>query len=306
MRDSIFCDDRRNLILLPGEFASEEYEYVMGNDGVITVKKKGSSSNSGSNGVVTTNSTGVSNTSSVGTRSASSGNTRAGTSHSTRTGTSSSARTGTPSSSTRTGTSSSSARAGGAGSNVRTNGAYGNSTNTRSGNDRYPKKKKSSIWVWVFGILIAIYVLGLIMGSNGTTQPADNYGVQPSAYQVFKGDFTWYEADEYAGNNGARLATINSEEEFTHLCNLAYENGIRVLWVGAVRDSDNWDTSHWNDGQTISYVKWYPGEPSYYEADGTSEEFLMLFYVNGEWYFNDSANDVSKYYAGKIGFITES
>ncbi len=157
-----------------------------------------------------------------------------------------------------------------------------------------------------FNILIAVIIWGAITDNGNSWQSPDSGDAKPSTYEVFKGDFTWYEADEYARNNNSRLASVNSEEEFTQLCNMAYENGIRVMWVSAERNSDSWDTSRWNDGQTISYVKWYSGELSYYEADGTSEEFLMLFYVNGEWYFNDCGNDVSKYYAGEIGFVAES
>lgn len=151
-------------------------------------------------------------------------------------------------------------------------------------------------WGWIIAIIIAIIVIGAISENNKSQQ---------SSYQVYKGDCTWYQADEYARNNGERLATINSKKEFNKLCELAEANDIKVMWVGATRDTENWETSHWNDGEEISYTKWYPGEPTYYNAAGIAEDFLMVFCVNGEWYFNDAENDVTKYYSGKIGFITE-
>ena len=47
MKDSVFCS-KKNLVLLPGEFATDEYDYVMGDDGVIKKYRKKSSSNEAS------------------------------------------------------------------------------------------------------------------------------------------------------------------------------------------------------------------------------------------------------------------
>lgn len=208
MKDSVFYSNKK-LVLLPGEFATGEYDYEMGADGVLRKKKKVQSTN--------------------------------------------------------------------------INGSGSGGT-------------KHIAWGWIIAIIIAIIVIGIV---------SENYKLQQSNYQVYKSDCTWYQADEYAKNNGKRLATVNSKKEFDKLCELAEANDIKVMWVGATRDAENWETSHWNDGEKITYTKWYPGEPTYHNANGTAEDFLMIFCVNGEWYFNDAENDVTKYYYGKIGFAVE-
>jgi len=133
--------------------------------------------------------------------------TRSRTSHSTRAGTtSSSARNGTPSSSARNGTPSSSARAGG-GTNTGTNNGRGNRNlyvNNRYDNEHNPKKEKSSVWGWFFVIVIAVLIWGIITNNGNFQQSSDSGNVEPSTCEVFKGDFTWHKADEYAKSNYAR------------------------------------------------------------------------------------------------------
>ncbi len=59
------------------------------------------------------------------------------------------------------------------------------------------------------------------------------------------------------------------------------------------------------DGEDITYINWLSGEPTYYDEDGFDENYLMVFKVNGVWYFNDATNDVSMHYSGKMGYIVE-
>lgn len=117
-------------------------------------------------------------------------------------------------------------------------------------------------------------------------QQAQSKTTYDSSYNVYKSNATWSQA---YSSSGGRLVSIDSAEEFNKVCNLASSNGMVVFWVSPAS----------------SYVKWYPGEPSYTNENGEYEDCLMVFKVNGSWYFNDSVNDVSKYYSGKMGYITE-
>ena len=80
------------------------------------------------------------------------------------------------------------------------------------------------------------------------------------------------------------------------------------MWLGADRDADeNWDRTEWEDDTRFDGLGlWFRGEPSYTDADGGADEcYLMAFYVDGTWYLNDSINDVTSIYGGKIGYIIE-
>ena len=128
-----------------------------------------------------------------------------------------------------------------------------------------------------------------------------------STYDVIKEDVTWYEADNDAKQFGGNLVCINDAEEFEKVCALAQSKGIKVFWVGAKRAAGAaWEKTKWQDNTYINYTKWYPGEPSYIGEDGTEESFLMVFCVDGTWYYNDAQNDVTAYYKGKIGYIVET
>ena len=127
-----------------------------------------------------------------------------------------------------------------------------------------------------------------------------------SSYTAYTSDATWTEASQYARNQGGYLVCINDREEFDKVCQKADEENIKVFWVGAKRDSyDDWDETKWLDGEDITYINWLSGEPTYYDEDGFDENYLMVFKVNGVWYFNDATNDVSMHYSGKMGYIVE-
>ena len=56
-------------------------------------------------------------------------------------------------------------------------------------------------------------------------------------------------------------------------------------------------------------MPWANGQPSYRDASGNPEYFLMLVKNNGIWEYNDVVDDPASYYAdqyrGKIGYIME-
>ena len=66
----------------------------------------------------------------------------------------------------------------------------------------------------------------------------------------------------------------------------------------------------WVNGETSDYYPWAAGEPSYRDADGTAENFLLLWKQNGTWVYNDSrdnpAADFPAAYSGKIAYICET
>ncbi len=132
---------------------------------------------------------------------------------------------------------------------------------------------------------------------------------EESVYVIRRADVTWEQAEELADDysNWSYLASINSIEEFEKVTQLAYDEGIRALWLGAERDYDEyWESAEWEDDTRFNGLGlWFDGEPSYTDEYEANECYLMAFYVNGQWYLNDAVNDVSGFYAGKIGYIIE-
>lgn len=134
-------------------------------------------------------------------------------------------------------------------------------------------------------------------------------------YEVVVGDYSWLEAKVECENKGGYLATITSEEEYNKICQLASDSGLTYLWLGANlnSDSDTWSNNCWITGESWTFEKWYPGEPSREDEDGTKENYLCLWNVgyNGQnlgWTFNDQRNDIVKdfsFASGKIGYICE-
>lgn len=140
-----------------------------------------------------------------------------------------------------------------------------------------------------------------------TQTPVPVEKTKVSSYIAYKSDATWSEANQNAEQMGGYLVCINNSEEFERVCKKADEQNIKVFWVGAYRNSyDDWEDTQWCDGEDITFTRWLQGEPTYYSEDGEDENYLMVFKVNGTWYFNDAINDVSEYYSGKMGYIVET
>ena len=62
--------------------------------------------------------------------------------------------------------------------------------------------------------------------------------------------------------------------------------------------------------QPFAYTAWFPGEPSRNDKDGTPEFYLMLWYVQDYWSWNDQRDDVINdtglsYFLGNTGYICE-
>ncbi|MBE7052916.1 MAG: zinc-ribbon domain-containing protein [Ruminococcaceae bacterium] len=153
---------------------------------------------------------------------------------------------------------------------------------------------------------------------NGETNPDDEDEKSDdetpkkveSTYSCYKEDLTWREANDLAKDEGGYIVSINSKKEFDLVCDIADDEGIKVFWLGSkIRLGDSWDDAKWSDGTKIKYTKWFKTddveEPTYYSEEGEPETYLMAFKVGEDWYFNDAENDVSNYYAGRIGCIIE-
>ncbi len=142
--------------------------------------------------------------------------------------------------------------------------------------------------------------------SNGGSASRSISIDKSSTYQVVISDATWENANEKAGSAGGHLVYVNNAEEFTKVCNMAYNAGLRVFWLGAKRyDNQSWSEVSWRNGKSMNFTKWFSNEPSYVSEEGYSENYLMCFYVDGQWYYNDAFNDVQQYYSKKMGYIIE-
>ena len=110
------------------------------------------------------------------------------------------------------------------------------------------------------------------------------------------------EAATLCANEGGHLPVVNSQEDFDALVAEADKQGLSYVWLDAKRGADGvWRTS---DGEEVAFFKWFRGEPSGYDTDGTAENCLMLWKYNGVWGYNDMRNDPGtayyKYYGGRI------
>jgi hypothetical protein len=140
--------------------------------------------------------------------------------------------------------------------------------------------------------------------TQASTQTAET--AVTHSYMVVKADVTWEEAAAAAKASGGYLAVITSQEEFDKVAALADQSSTLYLWLGA--ESDTYGNFYWKNGESFTYAKWYPGEPSGSDEDGTPENYLCMWKVNGSWSWNDQRNDLISGYslaAGKIGYVIE-
>ena len=127
--------------------------------------------------------------------------------------------------------------------------------------------------------------------------------IDTSKYNVVKADASWNTAANNCIANGGYLVTINNKDEFAGLCALAEKYNLEAVWVGGFRKSGN---IVWLNGETSDYIPWGAGEPSYRDAYGNSENFLLLVKnANGIWEYCDAVDDVTSLYSGRMGYIME-
>ena len=139
--------------------------------------------------------------------------------------------------------------------------------------------------------------------------PPENHNTEHKehSYMFFTADVSWEEARNQCLELGGHLAVVSNVEELNDIITLCGENGIRKVWLGCHREGDN---LVWENNETVDFYAWGKGEPSLYDTgDMVSEDYLLLWYFNGAWVYNDSRNDpVRDYpdmYSGQIGYICE-
>lgn len=126
--------------------------------------------------------------------------------------------------------------------------------------------------------------------------------IDTSKYNVVKADVSWNTAANNCIANGGNLVTINNKDEFAGLTALADKHELEAVWVGGFRKSGN---IVWLSGETSDYIPWANNEPSYRDANGNQENFLLLVKNNGVWEYMDSVDDPTAQYSGRIGYIME-
>ena len=130
-------------------------------------------------------------------------------------------------------------------------------------------------------------------------------------YEVYIENVSWQRAKERAAELGGHLVTISDAEEYAKVVEALSGTSARYIWLGAQRGADGAWT--WENGESIDFFKWYAGEPSYLDTDGTPENCLMLWRGTSgaapEWAYNDMrANPVGAYpqiFGGVTAFIVE-
>ena len=128
-------------------------------------------------------------------------------------------------------------------------------------------------------------------------------------YTMFVDDVTWEEARTSCEMMGGHLATVNDQETLDEIIAMAEENGASFVWLGSYRGGDG----IWYNvtGETMSFSKWDQGEPSAIDADGTREDYLLLWYraAQGTWTYNDMRNDpisvIPATYSGKVAYVCQ-
>ncbi|MCR5088415.1 MAG: hypothetical protein K6C08_02745 [Oscillospiraceae bacterium] len=138
-------------------------------------------------------------------------------------------------------------------------------------------------------------------------EPTVDPATLPHSYEAIKADVGWTAARDDAAARGGYLVTINSQEEFNTVVQLAEEAGFDRVWVGGHRVNGE---MVWESGEDVAYYKWGRGEPSYTDSgDGAAEDYILLWKFNGEWVYNDSReNPLTDYYgmySGRVGYVIE-
>lgn len=78
-------------------------------------------------------------------------------------------------------------------------------------------------------------------------------------YKYFPSDVSWSKAEWYCENMGGHLATITSMGEQFTIEDIADSNS---AWIGATRNSNDYNSWHWVTGEKWNFTNWGDGEPN--------------------------------------------
>lgn len=135
-------------------------------------------------------------------------------------------------------------------------------------------------------------------------EPDESFTVTP----LEVGSASWAEAAAMCTAQGGHLPVVRNQEDLNALISAAQAKGISYVWLDAKRGTDGvWRTSA---GEEITFFRWFTGEPSGTDTDGTAENYLMLWKYNGVWGYNDMRSDPGttyvRYYGGKIAVFCQN
>ena len=142
--------------------------------------------------------------------------------------------------------------------------------------------------------------------------PAEEIAEEPvqmvSSFEFVKANISWSAAKERCDEMGGYLAVITGPEELIRVTALAEQNGVGYVWIGLHRVNGElvWEKEA-AEGEEY-YYRWAEGEPSEYDGD-TPEDYVLLSYMNGNWYYNDCIADPSPLYGwywDNLGFVCET
>ena len=147
-----------------------------------------------------------------------------------------------------------------------------------------------------------------IEGGEETGDTGEGAEAQPQQrYEVVVSDLDWNAAQAAAREAGGYLAVVSTGEEFQELAGLVGASGITHAWVGCHRVDGE---LVWENDAEVDYYPWDTYEPSLYDGyDGVYENYLMMWFRDGRWAYNDSrvdpAADYPWIYQGQMGYVIE-
>ena len=125
--------------------------------------------------------------------------------------------------------------------------------------------------------------------------------VKEHRYVIERSPLSWVDAQDRCLAAGGYLAVINTRDEFDQITAMADAQGVEFLWIGCHREVAS-NTLVWEaEGKIDSSVDpnerrmalWAPGEPSFIDGDGTSEDYIILWNHDGGWRYWDSRGDLN-------------
>ncbi|MBO6157889.1 MAG: C-type lectin domain-containing protein, partial [Firmicutes bacterium] len=132
-------------------------------------------------------------------------------------------------------------------------------------------------------------------------------GYSHSEYTVVEQDVTWDQAKALAEQAGGHLATLSDASELDLIIAQCQNMDLHYVWLGGYSDENrNW---YWVTGEPWQDPgRWYPGEPTYIDEDGATENRLCLWNINEKgWTLNDQRNDLTGFniVQGHLAYVIE-
>ena len=139
--------------------------------------------------------------------------------------------------------------------------------------------------------------------------------VKEHRYVIERTPLSWVGAQDRCLAAGGYLAVINTREEFDQITAMADAQGIEFLWIGCHREVAS-NTLVWEVDEKIDsavdpnerrMALWAPGEPSFIDGDGSSEDYIILWNHDGGWRYWDSRGDLDTIWGwrARLAYVCE-